>query len=292
MAELGQQKLLRAVHSERQLQEVLVDFWFNHFNVFARKGPRIQPYLTSYERDAIRPHVLGKFRDLLGAVAESPAMLIYLDNWLSSDPDGPDPQTVMRQRQRGMSGGRRPPIGPTRFGTPARGQTPRRQSPQPQPRRRGGLNENYARELLELHTLGVDGATRNRTSSTWHGRSRAGRSIPPNWVAASGLSHDFTIPAKNRSLGRRSKREAARATASRCWTCWPGTLPRPSSSPWSWLVGSSLTIRHPRWSRAPRPRSETPTATSARWCEPSSPRRSSCRPRPTRRRSRRPWNSW
>ena len=157
MAELGQQKLLRAVHSERQLQEVLVDFWFNHFNVFARKGPRIQPYLTSYERDAIRPHVLGKFRDLLGAVAESPAMLIYLDNWLSSDPDGPDPQTVMRLRQRGMSGGRRPPIGPTRFGTPARGQTPRRQSPQPQPRRRGGLNENYARELLELHTLGVDG---------------------------------------------------------------------------------------------------------------------------------------
>ena len=155
MAELGQQKLLRAVHSERQLQEVLVDFWFNHFNVFARKGPRIQPYLTSYERDAIRPHVLGKFRDLLGAVAESPAMLIYLDNWLSSDPDGPDPQTVMRQRQRGMSGGRRPPIGPTRFDTPARGQTPRRQSPQP--RRRGGLNENYARELLELHTLGVDG---------------------------------------------------------------------------------------------------------------------------------------
>ena len=133
LAELGQQKLLRAVHSERQLQEVLVDFWFNHFNVFARKGPRIQPYLTSYERDAIRPHVLGKFRDLLGAVAESPAMLIYLDNWLSSDPNGPDPQTVMRQRQRSMSGGRWP-----RGGVP-------------------GLNENYARELLELHTLGVDG---------------------------------------------------------------------------------------------------------------------------------------
>ena len=180
MAELGQQKLLRAVHSERQLQEVLVDFWFNHFNVFARKGPRIQPYLTSYERDAIRPHVLGKFRDLLGAVAESPAMLIYLDNWLSSDPDGPDPQTVMRLRQRGMSGGRRPPIGPTRFGTPARGQTPRRQSPQPQPRRRGGLNENFAPELLELHTLGVDGGyTQQDVVDVARARSRAGRSIPP-----------------------------------------------------------------------------------------------------------------
>jgi uncharacterized protein (DUF1800 family) len=113
LQELGAQKLLRAVYSERQLQEVLVDFWFNHFNVFAGKGP-VQAYLTEYERDAIRPHVLGSFRDLLGAVAHSPAMLFYLDNWQSSDPN-----------------------------------TPRRA-------KAGGLNENYARELLELHTLGVD----------------------------------------------------------------------------------------------------------------------------------------
>ena len=69
--ELGQQKVLRAVYSPRQLEEVLVDFWFNHFNVFAGKGP-VRGYLTEYERDAIRPHVLGRFRDLLGAVAQEP----------------------------------------------------------------------------------------------------------------------------------------------------------------------------------------------------------------------------
>src|SRR4029453_18275790 len=82
VVELSEQKLLRAIYSERQLQEVLTDFWFNHFNVDARKG-RARFMLTSYERDAIRPHVLGKFRDLLGATAKSPAMLFYLDNWMS-----------------------------------------------------------------------------------------------------------------------------------------------------------------------------------------------------------------
>ena len=88
MIELSEQKLLRAAYSERQLQEVLVDFWFNHFNVDARKGPA-KFLLTEYERDTIRPHVLGKFRDLLGATAKSPAMLFYLDNWMSADPNGP-----------------------------------------------------------------------------------------------------------------------------------------------------------------------------------------------------------
>src|SRR5882757_1318035 len=86
--ELSEQKLLRAVYSERQLQEVLVDFWFNHFNVDARKGAT-RFLLTEYERDAIRPHVLGKFRDLLESTAKSPAMLFYLDNWMSADPNGP-----------------------------------------------------------------------------------------------------------------------------------------------------------------------------------------------------------
>jgi uncharacterized protein (DUF1800 family) len=81
--ELSQQKVLRAAYSDRQLEEVLVDFWFNHFNVFVGKGP-VRTYLTEYERDAIRPHVLGKFRDLLGATASSPAMLFYLDNWQST----------------------------------------------------------------------------------------------------------------------------------------------------------------------------------------------------------------
>ncbi len=121
LMELSEQKILRAVYSERQLEEVLTDFWFNHFNVDARKGPE-RFLLTEYERDVIRPHVFGKFRDLLGATAKSSAMLFYLDNWMSVDPNA----------------------------------RPVRQMPQ-QPQQRRGLNENYARELMELHTLGVDG---------------------------------------------------------------------------------------------------------------------------------------
>ena len=133
LAELSQQKILRAVYSERQLEEVLVDFWFNHFNVFAGKGPT-RIYLTEYERDAIRPHVLGRFRDLLGATAHSPAMLFYLDNWQSA--------AVRTQ----------PPAARPR----ARGRIGRPMAPLPN-RPTRGLNENYARELMELHTLGVDG---------------------------------------------------------------------------------------------------------------------------------------
>ncbi|BCS35825.2 hypothetical protein TBR22_A50590 [Luteitalea sp. TBR-22] len=114
VVELATQKLMRATSAERQVEELLVDFWFNHFNVFAGKGP-VRLYVHDFERTAIRPHVLGSFRDMLGAVAGSPAMLFYLDNWQSSAP------------------GTRTRRGPM------------------------GLNENYARELLELHTLGVEG---------------------------------------------------------------------------------------------------------------------------------------
>src|SRR5438552_14516553 len=96
--ELAEQKMLRAVYSDRQLQEVLTDFWFNHFNVDARKGPD-RFLLTEYERDVIRPHVLGKFRDLLEATAKSPAMLFYLDNWLSVDPNA---SSLGRQDQSGL----------------------------------------------------------------------------------------------------------------------------------------------------------------------------------------------
>ena len=147
MTELSAQKVLRAVGSERQLQEVLVDFWFNHFNVFAGKGAD-RLYLTEYERDVIRPHVFGRFRDLLGAVAHSPAMLFYLDNWLSTDPNGPHPV--------GAAGIRRP-MG---AGIGRQGLVPRQPMTRPaapRPAARAGLNENYARELMELHTLGVDG---------------------------------------------------------------------------------------------------------------------------------------
>ncbi len=117
--DLAEAKMLRAVYSNRQLEEQLDDFWYNHFNVFADKGA--DRYLvTEYEHDAIRPHVLGKFRDLLEATAKSPAMLFYLDNWQSVGPNAPQPRGQGNKAKR-------------------------------------GLNENYGRELMELHTLGVDG---------------------------------------------------------------------------------------------------------------------------------------
>jgi uncharacterized protein (DUF1800 family) len=144
LIELSMQKVVRATYSERQLQEVLTDFWFNHFNVDARKGPE-RFMLTEYERDVIRPHVLGHFRDLLEATARSSAMLFYLDNWMSADPNGPHP--VARQQPFP----RRPGVG--RFPPPPRAQMP----PPQRPNAPKGLNENYGRELLELHTLGVDG---------------------------------------------------------------------------------------------------------------------------------------
>jgi uncharacterized protein (DUF1800 family) len=161
LMELSQQKILRAVYSERQLEEVMVDFWFNHFNVFAGKG-QTRLYLTEYERDAIRPHVFGKFRELLGATAESPAMLFYLDNWQSTAPEGtaaagPD-RNPNRPRMRAGQSGRRPPPRRTPADSEAMGR-PRAAAPAQaaQNRRPRGLNENYARELMELHTIGVDG---------------------------------------------------------------------------------------------------------------------------------------
>jgi uncharacterized protein (DUF1800 family) len=118
VVELQRAAFLRAVYSRRQLYERMVDFWENHFNVYINKDVD-RLYLTSFDRDTIRPFALGSFRALLGATAHSPAMLYYLDNWQSGVPRGPA------------------------TGRPVR--------------RPGGLNENYARELLELHTLGVDG---------------------------------------------------------------------------------------------------------------------------------------
>jgi uncharacterized protein (DUF1800 family) len=141
--ELAQAKLLRAIYSQRQLEEVMTDFWFNHFNVFVDKGlDRLM--VTSYERDVIRPHALGKFEDLLVATAKSPAMLFYLDNWLSVGPNAAQA-----------------------LGLPARPYGPygRRYPPRPQAKqgkRNSGLNENYGRELLELHTLSVNGGYSQR----------------------------------------------------------------------------------------------------------------------------------
>jgi uncharacterized protein (DUF1800 family) len=127
--DLREGKIYRAVYSNRQLEEVLADFWFNHFNVYENKA-QDRFFLSSYEREAIRPHVLGKFKDLLLATARHPAMLYYLDNWesISSDalevgPFAGPPQIFAQQLQRQAH----------------------------------GINENYGREVMELHTLGVNG---------------------------------------------------------------------------------------------------------------------------------------
>ncbi len=140
--ELAMAKVTSAIYSERQLQQVMDDFWLNHFNVYAGKG-EVKWYLTSYERDVIQPHAFGKFKDLATATAKSPAMLFYLDNYLSADPKAAQRQAqlkAMRQARRNPYGWGAPPARP----------------PNPKKQERG-LNENYGRELMELHTLGVDG---------------------------------------------------------------------------------------------------------------------------------------
>ena len=147
--------LLLAIESPRQLQEVMVNFWFNHFNVFDRKGLDAI-WVGAYERDAIRPHALGRFRDLLGATAKNPAMLFYLDNWLNSEP--------------GTAHARK------RF---------------------EGINENYARELMELHTLGVDGGYTQQDVTTlahiltgWGLCPRRGREADPGAFCFDPKRHD------------------------------------------------------------------------------------------------------
>jgi uncharacterized protein (DUF1800 family) len=140
--ELIQAKLLRAIYSDRQLEEVMTDFWFNHFNVFVGKGPE-KIFLTNYEQDVIRPHALGKFEDLLLATAKSPAMLFYLDNWMSEGPNSPKGLGI--------------PEHPSHY-------TPHYPPGSPYVKRKqnNGLNENYGRELLELHTLSVNGGYSQR----------------------------------------------------------------------------------------------------------------------------------
>ncbi|HSS20231.1 MAG TPA: DUF1800 domain-containing protein [Pyrinomonadaceae bacterium] len=152
--ELQASRILRAVYSERQLQEVMVDFWTNHFNVFAGKGAD-RWLLVSYDRDTIRPNALGKFSDLLQATAQSPAMLFYLDNFQSVSPNAQLGDGNGQRRQRGPFAQLLGNGGNGRLN--ARPNNPDQQRPQQQQRARRGINENYARELMELHTLGVDG---------------------------------------------------------------------------------------------------------------------------------------
>jgi uncharacterized protein (DUF1800 family) len=143
-------KVARAVVSERQLAEVMTDFWENHFNVFIGKG-QLRYYLTDYTERTIRPHALGRFRDLLGAVAHSPAMLLYLDNAQSVADSG---QPTLGGQGRQGRGARAAVINRRLRQMDS---TQRATVEELQRRRPRGLNENYARELLELHTLGVDG---------------------------------------------------------------------------------------------------------------------------------------
>ena len=156
IAELSMAKLDRAVYSDRQLDAVMEDFWFNHFNVFANKG--VDKWLvTSYVRDTIRPHTMGRFQDLLVATAKSPAMLFFLDNWLSVDPaafERSKQEIAMRSaRYGGIFGGIYPPGGYPGMG----GRFPGAQGgARPQQQQDRGLNENYGREVMELHTVGVD----------------------------------------------------------------------------------------------------------------------------------------
>ncbi|HXG68877.1 MAG TPA: DUF1800 domain-containing protein, partial [Blastocatellia bacterium] len=160
LMELQAQKIIRAVYSERQLQEVMTDFWFNHFNIYWAKGAD-RWMTTDFEMNAIRPHALGKFQDLLLATAKSPAMLFYLDNFQSSSPDAQMPGRRGQFRRRpGQFGNGIGRLGRQRNG--AQGEmTPEEQRRQQALnqflRRKPGINENYAREIMELHTLGVDG---------------------------------------------------------------------------------------------------------------------------------------
>ncbi len=167
MPQIVSNRILRDVYSERQLQEVMVDFWQNHFNVFAGKAA-VRWYIPSYERDVLRPNALGNFKDLLVGTAEHPAMLFYLDNFESVSPNAPTPgggngqrlqqlmrnggqiTTQMRERIRRQTGATDAEID-QRLKQMRDNQQPAQQ------RQRRGINENYARELMELHTLGVDG---------------------------------------------------------------------------------------------------------------------------------------
>lgn len=157
--ETAEARLVRAIYSPRQLEEVMVDFWFNHFNVFIGKNLD-RALLASYERDAIRPYVLGHFRDMLGATAKHPAMLFYLDNWLSVR-NGYEPRA--------------------RFGKAVK---------QPANNKSTGLNENYARELMELHTLGVDGGYTQK-DVTELARMLTGWTFDPRDMIKSGASFRF-----------------------------------------------------------------------------------------------------
>jgi uncharacterized protein (DUF1800 family) len=151
VTELSMAKMDRAIYSNRQLEAVMEDFWFNHFNVFANKGDD-RWLLTPYVRDTIRPRTMGKFSDLLLATAKSPAMLFFLDNWLSVDPAAFAQAQRQNEMRRARYGGIFMPM-PDMTPTPGAAGQQQQAAAKNQDR---GLNENYGREVMELHTIGVD----------------------------------------------------------------------------------------------------------------------------------------
>jgi len=162
LQELQGQKLVRAVYSDRQLAEVMTDFWYNHFNVFWGKGADKQ-LATDYEMNAIRPHVLGKFKDLVMATARNPAMLFYLDNAQSSSPNMKTPamERLEQLQQRRMLAVNNPRA-LERIDEQIMQVQQRIAQANSSNTRKPGINENYARELMELHTMGVDGGYRQK----------------------------------------------------------------------------------------------------------------------------------
>jgi uncharacterized protein (DUF1800 family) len=169
--QLSASRILRAVYSERQLNEVMVDFWTNHFNVYANKAAT-RWFLPEYDRDVIRPNAMGNFKDLLLATAQSPAMLFYLDNFQSVSPNaqqnnlmggikgggGKRAQKIQQMMQDGKLTPQMREQIKDRFNITDEQLDKRlKQMNNQQNRQRRGINENYAREIMELHTLGVDG---------------------------------------------------------------------------------------------------------------------------------------
>ena len=160
IGELVTQKLFRALYSRNQLQEVLTDFWFNHFNVSLTDN-QARPYVLTYERDAIRPFVFGRFREILGATAKHPAMLGYLDNAQSTAPEGTTTTMSLgvnkMRNETGIKGALNRALIDQALRNQQKEQDEAVKNLPPEFRPRKGINENYARELMELHTLGVDG---------------------------------------------------------------------------------------------------------------------------------------
>ena len=284
-------KLARAVSRERQLNEVMVDFWENHFSVFAGKG-QTRLFLAQYDRDVIRPHALGKFRDLLGAVAKSPAMLFFLDNWQSAaDSTQPtlvaatDVAAVARSAARhhcappglgGFGGGRGQQLPPAvrarlQNATPEERQQIMQRLQQQAKR---GLNENYARELMELHTLGVDGGYTQkdvqevaRALTGWTFNRQTGEFVFNPAHPRRGREDDSRpqIPGRSRRGRGRAGARSRRACAG------DGALHHDQAR----AAFRVATIRRRRSSTAAPTRSRRPTATFARRCAASSRRRSS-----------------